>query len=164
MKKLYTRFKFNSLLKNQLPLGRKNANALVLIEQAKFDHDEIQQAFHHVFDGELKVVFLIFTKEKNKKAEGNIHYCSLADFHLSKQVLSSKVKDIISSKFEFVFEFFSDKHIFLNYISASSKANLRIGTLLGNNKTADLTINDEELTWIQFFEETKKYVYKIKKS
>lgn len=155
--------KLRSVLKHKLLLGEKNAKALILIDENSFDVHQISKAFQEVFKNELKSVFLVYSKSKIKTIEQTTTYISASDFHFKKSVLSEKASHITNDKFQFVFQLFTKNQIYLNYISAIAKANLRISLRNCHEKITDLTINQEELDWNQFFEESKKYIYSIQK-
>lgn len=162
-KKLFLKYKLSVLLKYSQSLGRKNKKSLVLIDEERVDVSQLIKAFNEVFAGELKPVFLIFSKTKQKSPEANFMYISPSNFLFSKSNLSQNLIDITNQKFEFVFQFFPKKNIYLKYISATAKANLRIGTYNSFDKITDLKISEDDLDWEGFFKESKKYIYNINK-
>lgn len=164
LKKFFINLKLKKGLQVSLPKGKNNAKVLFLVNADQFDAASIHTSFQATFENKYTVEKLCFTQQRKKIKEQAELYFGTKDFSFIGNISTEKLKDVIHQDYEYVFQFFSKEHLYLNYLSAKTKANLRIGFEDVNPKLTDLLFKLNKTDLDLFFEEAKKYLEIIKKS
>lgn len=147
-----------------LPKGKNNAKVLFLVNADEFDAADIHTSFQTTFENKYTVEKLCFSQQKKKFKENADAFFGTKDFSFNGNISTEKLKDVIHQDYEYVFQFFNKEHLYLNYLSAKTKANLRVGFEDANAKLTDLLFKLNKTDLDLFFEEAKKYLEIIKKS
>lgn len=164
LKELLVKLKTKTLLKTSLPKGISNAKVLFVVDADAFDLNSIQKKFKSVFNDAYAIDVIHFTHQK-KKINKELNTCfSKKDFSYMGNLSTEKLQQLVEQDYEYVFQFFSKEHLYLSYVSANTKANLRIGFQDVNPALTDLIFNINQNDLGLFFKEAKKYLEIIKKS
>ena len=164
LKKIIVQYKLKKRLASPLQSGKNNNKVLFLVNVDEFDLESIHEKFQELFQDKYAVRSIAFTQHKKKYKEQPDHFFHTKDFSFFGEISADKMKSIIQKKYEYVFQFFNQEHLYLNYISSNSKANLRVGFEDAHSQLTDLFLNANKNDMLLFFEEAKKYLEIIKKS
>lgn len=164
IKRLFFRFLYKKSLASLASSDVQNQQVLVIIDGDSFEVEEVQQEFKKVFLGSLSPQWLCFTKKPLR--EKDVPYIAIhkSDFKYTKPYVSDSITWIAHEEFEFVFQLFSKNHIYLNFLSASAKAKIRVGFSDADSQLTDFTLKVEKSELDIFFKELKKYIDIFNKS
>jgi hypothetical protein len=152
------------MLKMPLLNGSSNAQVLCLVDADNFDCAKIKSNFQTFFGEIFKPDYVCFSKGKILKSESSKDFFTTKDFSILGSISNHELLELIQQEYEYVFHFFSEEHLFLNFISLKSKATLRLGNQNSNLELTDLIFNIDKKDLDLFFMEAKKYLTIIKNS
>ena len=164
LKKLILKYKLQALLKKPLPTGSNNSRVIILIDVDTFNEESVLKNYNNVFQDYVKNTDVVkFTLQKKKIKENPDALISTRAISLTGEFNNKVLKKVISQEYEYVFQFFDQNHLYLNYLLAKTKASLRIGFENNHQQLTDLSIKSNKEDLALFFNEAKKYLQIIKK-
>lgn len=163
-KKFFIQLKLKKLLKSVTKSEKSSNKVLLLIDLNHFQKDEVETVFYSLFNEDYELETIAFSLDKKQIKQNFKHLFSVRDFSFFGNISNEALKHKTNLNYLYVFQLFSNENEYLNYLSAKSKTQLRVGLENSNQQITDLSIkvNDKQLEL--FFKEAKKYLEIIKKS
>lgn len=144
--------------------GASNAKILLLVDADSFEPHSIIKNYNKVFQDEEFQAFSINFTKVNKKLKENSDLINSKAITIWGEIGNQDVKQLLAQEYEFIFQFFNQEHLHLNYLMAKTKSTLRIGFEDAKPELTDLSIKTNREDLALFFNEAKKYLQIIKKS
>ncbi len=174
-KNIFRRFNNFSIKRRVAKIKRKKSTvnfttaktALILIDGLAAENNE------HIFkfvtflnENNIETTQLFFFNMKEKvenNAKENVFHFSKKDTDITGKPKSQLVNTILQKEFDLLFDFSIEKYFFLNYITALSKAKLKIGLYSDALLYFDLMINlGEDVSMDKYIKEVKFYLQNLK--
>ncbi len=174
-KKIFSRFNSFSVKRKVAKLKRKKATvnfktaktALILIDGlAAEDNEHIFKFITFLRENNIEITQLFFynIKEKvdSKTTDHSFHF-SRKDTDLTGKPKGQVINFLLQKEFDLLFDMSIEKYFFLNYITALSRAKLKIGLYSDALLYFDLMINmGEDVSMGNYIKELKFYLQNLK--
>ena len=156
----------NKALENRLPsvdTGIIQTVGIILNIGEFKDYDKLRDIFKNYGINENKIKFIAFLSENDTKLNHWDSYFESKDFGWSGLINNLDLQEFIDMKFDALVSYYKKDNLELNYATACSKANFKIGISNYNQKLNDIII-DINPNFIDIFgKELEKYLTGLKK-
>ena len=156
----------NKALENRSPSEDsgiiKTVGVILNIGEFK-DYDKLRDIFKNYGINENKIKFIAFLSENDTKLNHWDSYFESKDFGWNGLINNLDLQEFIDMKFDALVSYYKKDNLELNYATACSKANFKIGISNYNQKLNDIII-DINPNFIDIFgKELEKYLTGLKK-
>ncbi|MCA0133071.1 DUF6913 domain-containing protein [Winogradskyella alexanderae] len=156
----------NSLLQNRKAMvnGNKVRTIGVLLHDNEFSEFEVFRAYFEELNlTSPKHKIIAFTLDDKFESSQWESYFSPKDFGWKGKINNIDLQSFINENYDVLISYYKTNNVFLNLITAASKANLKVGLNRLDERLFDLIIDIEPKDFKTFKVEFRKYLKILKK-
>ena len=150
----------NILAKRNLSVNNEKIQTVgIILNIGEFnDYDKLRDIFQNFGINENKIKFIAYVSDNDMKLNHWDSYFESKDFGWHGSINNLDLKDFIEMKFDALISYYKKDNLELNYVTACSNANFKIGLSNRNQNLNDIII-DINPNFIDIFgKELKKYL------
>ncbi len=160
IKKRFLEKKYNALLKKPLlkntPVHKKITTVGILSLDDISKRSNLQQLISDTLNVRNAKIYSF--RSYSKDHESSYKHFSENDFDWKGTITDTSLKAFLDTEFDLLITFFSQKHLYLEYVTLLSKATFKVGNANLHEYLFDLEIRTEESDLSSYLGETKKYL------
>jgi len=136
----------------------------VILNVGEFsDFEAFRACFKSLGVQQAKLKIIAFVEDPKDSNELWDTYFNPKDFGWKGKINNIDLQSFIDTKFDVLISFYKENHLELNLITASSKANFKVGLTDEDDRLYDLMINVKPKEFSIFKDELKKYLTVLNK-
>jgi len=139
--------------------SKRIASVGVMMHSEEFiDYDKYRQLISHIGVNENKVKFMTFVEDHKNEMNTWDDSFSSKDIGWNGKLNNPSLQDFVNTEFDALISYYNSDALELQMITASSKANFKIGINVEDERLFDLIINVASKEIDVFGKELKKYL------
>jgi hypothetical protein len=144
--------------------NNKMSTVGVVLSMSEFsDFEAFRSFFKSLGIQQAKTKIIAFVEDPKDSNELWDTYFNPKDFGWKGKINNIDLQTFIDTKFDVLISYYKENHLELNLITASSKANFKVGLTNDDERLYDLMINVKPKEFSVFKDELKKYLTVLNK-